>query len=136
MSHVSCRSFPMFDVSTEKCRAIRSRSYLTSIDCTSTGVLVGTGWGDQIYSVDPRTEVTCALIGKDYNVWRRGHGGSRSEEWRMVDGCTATAQFAAPRAIVLCDDDRAACVLDDETLRYVTLPELDQSMFVQPKHFE
>ncbi len=37
--------------------------------------------------------------------------------------------------VVLCDRDRAAYVLDSDHLLYVTLPELDQSMFVEPNRF-
>ncbi len=103
---------------------------MVGVDCTASGVLVLAMESCQIYSLDPRTGTMCAIIGKEYD---RPDSGS---VWERRDGGSDTAQFECPREIVLCDDDRSVVVLDGRSdfdkLRFVSLVELDQSMFVDP----
>ncbi len=94
-----------------------SATMFASVDCTTCGVLVVTSQdSNQIQSLNPTTGAISVLAG----------GG---------DFLNYSVKFVSPQQIVLCDGDRSAYALDEHTLRHVTLPELDQSIFVEPKSF-
>ncbi len=94
------------------------------IDCTATGVLIAIDYTHyQIVSLDPRTGHRSVVAGRD------------NQHTDMIgDGLTLTkAGFSYPKSVVLCNRDRCAIVLDDdEDVRKVDLPELDQSVFALP----
>ncbi len=92
------------------------------VDCTTSGVLLLTDSVEcSIWSFDPRT--LYVLAGTSDTGSGRADGGS---------GFAKGEKLSAPTHITLCDGDRAAYVLDRWQLRYVTLPELDPSMFHLP----